>query len=299
MTPNPRKKAQNTSFGDFLLTQPNLFLVPSLSQSAFHSISQTRTTKISKFPRTFRSISSIIQIYRRTFWFCMLGLSSSVFYIFFTLEILGLVAKIDEFSDILENSELNFQIVGSSTSDRNIVKVKWIPGFKDHVAFLREDNTFMIYDFGNNIDEPEVHLDLNNLDWRRDQMDRRLCFEDFSFSMNKDGYDCSIFSVFFLNNWGEIYYNCPLILNGLKVPRKLFDFITKRLEHEQRANSVERELIERIEGFLTSIKNFSDEKDNYYQINTSKIPANVTVNEGIIQGFEFFFNFFFLKMHNS
>jgi hypothetical protein len=196
------------------------------------------------------------------------------------------VAKIDEFSDIVDSTELNFQIVGSFFSERNILKIKWVPSANDHIALLREDNHFMIYDFGNNIDEPEINLDLNYLDPKKKLIaEIPPMFEDFSFSNNKDGYDCAMFSVFFMNNYGEIYYKCPLIINGLVVPKRVLAFLKKRINHEKQANIAEKELIERIQGFIKSIEEFSIEEDDNYQINSSKIPPNINVNDGVIQGF--------------
>ena len=200
-----------------------------------------------------------------------------------------IVAKIDDFMDTLESSELNFQIIGSSLDDRNILKVKWVPFAADHIGVLYDDNTFMIYDFGNNIDEAELKLDLTSLDPKKRLVSEiPPLFEDFTFSQNKDAYDCSMFSVFFMNNYGEIYYKCPIIINGMNIPKKMLVFLRKRIDHEKKANVVDKELIDRIQGFIKSIEDFSSEDENCYgnlQIKSSKIPQNINVNEGPLQGF--------------
>lgn len=194
----------------------------------------------------------------------------------------------------MDNSELNFQIIGSSLNDRNILKVKWLPFAADHIAVLHDDNTFMIYDFGNNIDEPEITLDLTSLDPKKRLVSEfPPLFEDFTFSQNKDAYDCSIFSIFFMNNYGDIYYKCPIIVNGMKIPKKLLVFLRKRIDHEKKANVVDKELIDRIQGFIKSIEDFSSEDETNQgnlQIKGSKIPQNINVNEGPLQGY-FFISF--------
>jgi len=192
------------------------------------------------------------------------------------------VAKIDDFSDIINTDQLVFTIIGSSFSSQNILKVKWVPFTKTHLAVLKEDNNFLIFDFGTNIDEAEISVDLNFLDPKKNLISERTTnFEDFSFSCNKDGYDCGIFSVFFMNNWGEIYYKCPLIINGMRVPKSTIEFLNKRIEHEKKTNT-DRDLIERIESFVKSIKELFIDAGANYKIDVSKAKGNL--NENVIQG---------------
>lgn len=133
-----------------------------------------------------------------------------------------------------------------------------------------------------NIDEPEIKINLNSLDAKR-KIDSFTIFEDFAFSNNHDDYDCGLFSIFFMNNWGDIYYQCPFVLNGMKVPKETIDFLKKRIEHEKKDITVEKELIQRIESFLNSLEKalFVEENEpGYYFLNT----ITMEIKENVLQG---------------
>ena len=112
-----------------------------------------------------------------------------------------------------------------------------------------------------------------------------MIFEDFAFSYNKDGYDCAIFSIFFMNNYGDIYYKCPIIVNGMYISKNHIEFLKKRIEHEKKANVADKELIDRIESFLKSINLiFQISRGGDYIVDISKFKGKIEMNESPIQG---------------
>lgn len=166
------------------------------------------------------------------------------------------------------------------------MEIKWVPSTSNHIAVLREDDNFSIYDFGNNIEEPELVIDLSFLDSKKKLLaEQKTFFTDFAFSTNKDGFDCGDFAVFFMNNWGEIYYQCPVIINGMRLPKATVDFLKKRVLHEKKASVAEKELLERITSFLSSIDEFIVEHDaENYQIDAPKVTEHLNLYENVIQG---------------
>lgn len=209
----------------------------------------------------------------------------SIFSIFF----LKKVAKISNFEEILHNNKLTFQIVGSSFDNNKILRVKWVPSSMNHIAILRENNMFMIFDCLNNIDDPEIFINLNDLEAKNKILsDQKINFIDFAFSNSLDDYDCALFSVFFMNTMGEIYYKCPFFINGMIVPKETIDFLKKRIEHEKKNSGVDKELVKRIENFLNSLQDLlcqSEDDPKNYLLNA----ASIDFKNDVLEGFHFLF----------
>lgn len=199
------------------------------------------------------------------------------------------MAKISNFEEILQNNKLTFQIVGSSFDNNKILRVKWVPSSMNHIAILRENNMFMIFDCLNNIDDPEIFINLNDLEAKNKILsDQKINFIDFAFSNSLDDYDCALFSVFFMNTMGEIYYKCPFLINGMIVPKETIDFLKKRIEHEKKNSGVDKELVKRIENFLNSLQDLlcqSEDDPKNYLLNA----ASIDFKNNLLEGFYFLF----------
>lgn len=81
-----------------------------------------------------------------------------------------------------------------------------------------------------NLDFPEFMI---KIDDKKIDEKKNYYYVDFDFSSNKNFYDLSFFSVFFLKNNGEIYYLCPLILNNMKIQKSDIDFLKNLIENDE------------------------------------------------------------------
>lgn len=194
------------------------------------------------------------------------------------------MAYITNFEEILHNKELIFQVVGSSFDKNRILKVKWVPSSMNHIAILRENNMFMVFDCLENIDDPEIFINLSDFETKNKILsEQKINFIDFTFSNSLDDYDCALFSVFFMNTMGEIYYKCPFLINGMLVPKETIDFLKKRIEHEKKNSGVDKELVKRIENFLNSLQDFliqSEDDPKNYLLSTTFLNFKNDVLEG-------------------
>ena len=79
----------------------------------------------------------------------------------------------------------------------------------------------MIFDVFEDLNKPELSLFLGNL--------QENCFVDFDFSSTSNFFDLSNFSVFFLEETGEIFYLGPILLKRIN---SLFNFTERLPRHD-------------------------------------------------------------------
>lgn len=95
-------------------------------------------------------------------------------------------------------------------------------------------------------------------------------------------FDMSHFSIFFLSERGEIYFKCPIIINGFKISENDIDFLKDRINRENTNKTNQKFCLDNVLRFLNEFPNLCVKEPNSdkFVINKTKPYFNKDVLQG-------------------
>ena len=151
----------------------------------------------------------------------------------------------------------------------------------NHFAVLTSSK-LQIFNFLDSLDDTEFSLILNssvfNKTLPKTEREEGAYIIDFCFSTMEKLQDFSFCSAFFLSCYGEIYYYCPILLEGMELEEEDLENLKKRI-YESFTHNTSPLVTEFYEQFFKFVQDINNLQDNYYKIG----PIATSKNERLIK----------------